>query len=130
MMTVGLGRWSTSCWIRSSSSPWTWGCGARRWHRNRQGCSAVWVLKFLTGRKAILRLRLRNLALGAGRVKSIVALGLSGFFMNLTNSLVQVVCNATLQLLRRSIRGHHDHHQLPAGGVHHAGTGLSNGASR
>ena len=56
-----------------------------------QGCSAVWVLKFLTGRKAILRLRLRNLALGAGRVKSIVALGLSGFFMNLTNSLVQVV---------------------------------------
>lgn len=31
MMTVGLGRWSTSCWIRSSSSPWTWGCGARRW---------------------------------------------------------------------------------------------------
>ena len=62
-----------------------------------QGCSAVWVLKFLTGRKAILRLRLRNLALGAGRVKSIVALGLSGFFMNLTNSLVQVACNATLQ---------------------------------
>ena len=62
-----------------------------------QGCSAVWVLKFLTGRKAILRLRLRNLALGAGRGKSIVALGLSGFFMNLTNSLVQVVCNATLQ---------------------------------
>lgn len=57
----------------------------------------MWVLKFLTGRKAILRLRLRNLALGAGRVKSIVALGLSGFFMNLTNSLVQVVCNATLQ---------------------------------
>ena len=63
-----------------------------------QGCSAVWVLKFLTGRKAILRLRLRNLALGAGRVKSIVALGLSGFFMNLTNSLVQVVCNRQLQL--------------------------------
>ena len=62
-----------------------------------QGISAAWVLKFLTGRKAILRLRLRNLALGAGRVKSIVALGLSGFFMNLTNSLVQVVCNATLQ---------------------------------
>ena len=62
-----------------------------------QAISAAWVLKFLTGRKAILRLRLRNLALGAGRVKSIVALGLSGFFMNLTNSLVQVVCNATLQ---------------------------------
>ena len=35
--------------------------------------------------------------LKASRVRRIVSLGLSGFFMNLTNSLVQVVCNATLQ---------------------------------
>ena len=62
-----------------------------------QGCSAAWALHFLTGRRAILRLRLRYMALSARRVKSIVSLGLSGFFMNLTNSLVQVVCNATLQ---------------------------------
>ena len=62
-----------------------------------QGCSALWVLRFLTGRRAILRLRVRNMALCAPRVRSIVTLGLSGFFMNLTNSLVQVVCNATLQ---------------------------------
>ena len=62
-----------------------------------QGCSAVWVLKFLTGRRAILRLRRSCLRLRAARVKKIVALGLSGFFMNLTNSLVQIVCNATLQ---------------------------------
>ena len=62
-----------------------------------QGCSAVWVLKFLTGRKAILRLRPECLRLKAARVRKIVALGLSGFFMNLTNSLVQIVCNATLQ---------------------------------
>ncbi|MFR3921461.1 MAG: hypothetical protein ACLTYN_05215 [Dysosmobacter welbionis] len=58
MMTVGLGRWSTSCWIRSSSSPWTMG-GRGAGHRDRPGLPAVWVLKFLTGRKAILRLRLR-----------------------------------------------------------------------
>ncbi|MGN0968286.1 MAG: MATE family efflux transporter, partial [Oscillospiraceae bacterium] len=63
-----------------------------------QGCSAVWVLKFLTGRKAILRLKLRNLRLQARRVGRIIALGLSGFFMSLTNSLVQVVCNKTLQV--------------------------------
>ena len=63
-----------------------------------QGCSALWVLRFLTGRRAILRLRVRNMALCAPRVRSIVTLGLSGFFMNLTNSLVQVVCNATLQV--------------------------------
>ena len=64
---------------------------------DRPGCSALWVLRFLTGRRAILRLRVRNMALCAPRVRSIVTLGLSGFFMNLTNSLVQVVCNATLQ---------------------------------
>ena len=62
-----------------------------------QGCSAAWVLGFLTSQRAVLRLRLKNMALRAVRVKAIVTLGLSGFFMNLTNSLVQVVCNATLQ---------------------------------
>ena len=62
-----------------------------------QGCSAVWVLRFLTGPKAILKLRLGCMKLKASRVKRIITLGLSGFFMNLTNSLVQVVCNATLQ---------------------------------
>ena len=64
-----------------------------------QGCSAVWVLKFLTGRRAILRLRLEYLRLSAARVRKIIALGLSGFFMNLTNSLVQIVCNATLPII-------------------------------
>lgn len=63
-----------------------------------QGCSAVWVLKFLTGKKAILRLKVRNLRLKARRVGRIISLGLSGFFMSLTNSLVQVVCNKTLQV--------------------------------
>ena len=62
-----------------------------------QACSAVWALKFLTGRRALLRLRLKYMALSAKRVRDIVALGLSGFFMNFTTSVVQVVCNATLQ---------------------------------
>lgn len=62
-----------------------------------QGLSALWVLAFLTGKKAILRLRRSCLRLNLRRTGQIVALGLSGFFMNLTNSLVQVVCNATLQ---------------------------------
>ena len=51
-----------------------------------QGCSAVWVLRFLTGPKAILKLRLGCMKLKASRVKRIITLGLSGFFMNLTNS--------------------------------------------
>ena len=62
-----------------------------------QGLSAAWVLLFLTGKKAILRLRRENLRLDRERTQKIVFLGLSGFFVNMTNSLVQVVCNATLQ---------------------------------
>ena len=62
-----------------------------------QACSAVWVLKFLTGRRAILKLRLSAMPLRAGRVRRILSLGTSGFVMSMTNSLVQVLCNATLQ---------------------------------
>lgn len=63
-----------------------------------QGSSAVWVLRFLTGRRAILRLRLCDLRLELVRVRKILSLGLAGFIMNLTTSLVQVICNATLQI--------------------------------
>ena len=59
--------------------------------------SAVWVLKFLTGRQAALRLKKDSLKLSAVRVKNIMALGLSSFVMAFTNSLVQVTCNSTLQ---------------------------------
>ena len=62
-----------------------------------QGLSAAWVLLFLTGKRAILRLRRENFRLDRMRTKRIISLGLSGFFVNMTNSLVQVVCNATLQ---------------------------------
>jgi len=62
-----------------------------------QFVSAAWVLRFLTGPKAILKLRLSAMHLEWKRTKRIIALGLSGFFMSMTNSLVQVLCNATLQ---------------------------------
>ena len=62
-----------------------------------QACSAVWVLKFLTGRKAILKLRWSALRLRANRVRRILSLGVSGFVMSMTNSLAQVLCNATLE---------------------------------
>lgn len=62
-----------------------------------QACSAVWVLGFLTGPKAILRLRRTALKLRWERVRRILGLGSSGFVMALTNSLVQILCNATLQ---------------------------------
>lgn len=62
-----------------------------------QGCSAAWVLAFLTGKKAILRLRPPHMRLSAARAGRILTLGLAGFIVNLTNSLVQIVCNVTLQ---------------------------------
>lgn len=62
-----------------------------------QAISAVWVLLFLTGKRALIRLRLSCLRPEGHRVRRIISLGLSGFFMNMTNSMVQVVCNATLQ---------------------------------
>lgn len=62
-----------------------------------QMVSAVWVLCFLSGKRAILRLRISMLRLEMSLVKRILALGLSGFTMSVTNSLVQIFCNASLQ---------------------------------
>ncbi len=63
-----------------------------------QFCSAVWVMLFLTGKQTILRLRWSDLRLKAKRVSRILALGLSGFIMGLTNGLVQIACNKTLSI--------------------------------
>lgn len=63
-----------------------------------QGCSALWVLRFLTGPKAVLHLKGYSLRIQWKRVLRIMSLGVSGFIMAFTNSLVQVVCNATLQV--------------------------------
>ena len=62
-----------------------------------QGCSAAWVLRFLTGGRAILRLRRETLPLRWSRVRRILSLGASSFVMAMTNSLVQILCNTTLQ---------------------------------
>ena len=62
-----------------------------------QAVSCLWVLWFLTGRRAILRLRKAQMALSGKLLGEIVALGLPGFIMSGTNCLVQVTCNATLR---------------------------------
>lgn len=61
-----------------------------------QGVSALWVLRFLTSKKCILRLKVSCFKLKLARVKQIMGLGLAGFIMAVTNSSVQMVCNATL----------------------------------
>ena len=62
-----------------------------------QFCSAVWVLKFLFSEKAILKLKRSGFKMQKERVSRILALGVSGFVMQFTNSLVQILCNVTLQ---------------------------------
>lgn len=63
-----------------------------------QGISCVWVLKFLTGRRAILRLKRSTLCISLARTKRIITLGIPGFVMQASNSLVQIVCNTQLRL--------------------------------
>jgi len=62
-----------------------------------QMVSALWVLKFLTGKKAILHIKRKNLMIMHGLAKEIITLGIPTFIMQGTNCLVQVVCNVTLQ---------------------------------
>ena len=62
-----------------------------------QMLSALWILAFLTGRRTILKLRPSAMKLDAGRLLRIVGLGMSGFTMSITNSLVQIMYNSMLQ---------------------------------
>lgn len=61
-----------------------------------QGLSAAWVLRFLTGKKALLKLDRSSMHLDFAVIKEMTALGLSSFVMSVTNSAVQIVCNKTL----------------------------------
>lgn len=63
-----------------------------------QFAAACWTLRFLTGKKATIRLDKNYLKLKTDRVKKILVLGLSGFTMSVTNSLVQMVCNINLAM--------------------------------
>ena len=62
-----------------------------------QMISALWVLKFLTGKKALITLNRRSMRIKRRLIRDITTLGLSGFIMSITNGAVQIICNATLQ---------------------------------
>lgn len=61
-----------------------------------QAASALWTFSFLTGKRTILSLRPSCLFLRGDIVRQIISLGMSGFIMAVTNSAVQIVCNASL----------------------------------
>lgn len=60
--------------------------------------SAGWTLQFLTGKKTILKLKKEKMILKLHHVKKIFSLGMAGFMMGITNSIVTIVCNSTLQV--------------------------------
>nr|WP_218102160.1 MATE family efflux transporter [Paenibacillus allorhizosphaerae] len=61
-----------------------------------QTISAGWVLRFLTSRRAQLRLRLKHMRVNPKVAASVLALGLSPFIMLSTESLIQIVFNKSL----------------------------------
>ena len=62
-----------------------------------QALSALWVLRFLTGKQTIIPLKRENMALQGGIVRDIAKLGTASFIAQGTTCLVQIACNATLQ---------------------------------
>ena len=72
--------------------------GAARATVISQGISCAWVLFFLTGKKAILRIRRSTVRISLERSRRIMTLGITGFVMQGTNSLVSIVCNNQLQI--------------------------------
>ena len=62
-----------------------------------QFVSMVWVVGFLVSKKAVLRIRLKNLKPDFGIIKRISALGVSPFIMRSTESLVSIALNSSMQ---------------------------------
>ena len=63
-----------------------------------QFVATLWTLKFLTSDKAIIKINLKKMKCKMQRVKKIISLGIAGFIMAITNSLVQMFYNASLQV--------------------------------
>lgn len=62
-----------------------------------QAVSAVWVLCFLSGKKTTLRIRAVNLRFSLKIMGPVLALGVSPFIMQATESLLSVCFNTSLQ---------------------------------
>ncbi len=61
-----------------------------------QMVSALWVVRFLTGPKTLLRLKRENLRCHASILLPVIALGLSPFVMQSTESLLAITFNVSL----------------------------------
>jgi putative MATE family efflux protein len=61
-----------------------------------QGISAIWVLRFLISTKSLLRIRKKNLRLSPKIILPCLALGLSPFIMQATESIISICFNSSL----------------------------------
>ena len=61
-----------------------------------QAVSMAWTLRFLTSSRSIVRLEWNRLSVDFSIVGQITSLGLAGFMMSMTNSIVTIVCNNVL----------------------------------
>lgn len=61
-----------------------------------QAVSAIFVLRFLAGKRSLIPLTRADFRFHFALAKEMTALGMSGFIMQATNCLVQIVCNVTL----------------------------------
>ena len=61
-----------------------------------QGLSCVWVICFLRGKKTLLRLKRENLLVSPKLILPCVALGLSPFIMQFSESMISVCFNSSL----------------------------------
>lgn len=62
-----------------------------------QALSCAWALSFLFGNKTILRIRRENLKMEASVVLPCIALGLAQFIMQMSESVISVCFNSSLQ---------------------------------
>ena len=62
-----------------------------------QAVSAFMVIRFLTGKKSLFKLKLNRLKPDFKLCRQIVGLGVTGFTMQGTNGIVQIACNVTLR---------------------------------
>ena len=61
-----------------------------------QGISCLWILRFLTGKQTTLRLQLRQVRLQRAVILPCLALGISPFIMQFTESILNVCFNTSL----------------------------------
>lgn len=62
-----------------------------------QGVSCVWVLKFLMSKRSILKIRRKNFRFQKEYLFPVIALGVSPFIMQSTESLLNICFNSSLQ---------------------------------